>query len=66
MEKNAHGKLMISVVTLRPDVVFSGDHRPSRSDALATHHEAHVNCFIANSVLTEVRCEPVERPSTSL
>jgi organic hydroperoxide reductase OsmC/OhrA len=23
------------------------------------HHEAHDECFIANSVKTEVRCEPV-------
>jgi organic hydroperoxide reductase OsmC/OhrA len=23
------------------------------------HHEAHEECFIANSVKTEVRCEPV-------
>ncbi|MGH8832722.1 MAG: OsmC family protein, partial [Polaromonas sp.] len=23
------------------------------------HHEAHEACFIANSVKTEVRCEPV-------
>jgi len=24
------------------------------------HHEAHEECFIANSVKTEVRCEPVQ------
>jgi len=23
------------------------------------HHEAHAECFIANSVRTELRCEPV-------
>ncbi len=23
------------------------------------HHQAHEECFIANSVKTEVRCEPV-------
>jgi len=26
---------------------------------MAMHHEAHENCFIARSVKTDVRCEPV-------
>jgi organic hydroperoxide reductase OsmC/OhrA len=63
MAKNQNGKLMMSVVTLRPDVVFSGEHLPSWAEVVAMHHEAHDECFIANSVLTEVRCEPVPRPA---
>ena len=59
MEKNANGKLVVSVVTLRPKVVFSGDAVPTKDDILAMHHQAHEDCFIANSVLTAVRCEPV-------
>jgi organic hydroperoxide reductase OsmC/OhrA len=59
MEKNADGKLFVSVVTLRPDVQFSGDHLPSRTDIDAMHHEAHADCFIANSVKTQVLFEPV-------
>jgi len=27
------------------------------------HHRAHEECFIANSVKTEVRCEPVFAPA---
>lgn len=61
MEKNARGKLAMSVVTLRPEVAFSGERVPSAEEFLAMHHEAHDECFIANSVLTEVRCEPVFR-----
>lgn len=59
MEKNAAGKMFISVVTLRPEIAFSGERIPTREQIEQLHHEAHENCFIANSVRTEVRCEPV-------
>jgi organic hydroperoxide reductase OsmC/OhrA len=59
MEKNVDGKLVVSVVTLRPQVQFSGDHLPTRAELDAMHHAAHEDCFIANSVKTQVLCEPV-------
>lgn len=59
MEKNTSGKQWVSVVTLRPEVRFSGDRLPTRADLERLHHQAHDGCFIANSVRTEVRCEPV-------
>lgn len=59
MEKGASGKLVMSVVTLRPEVSFSGERRPTRQEIDRMHHEAHEDCFIANSVKSEVRCEPV-------
>ena len=59
MEKNAEGKLAMTVVTLRPEVRFSGDNLPTRKQVEHMHHRAHEECFIANSVKTEVRCEPV-------
>jgi organic hydroperoxide reductase OsmC/OhrA len=59
MARNAEGKLAISVVTLRPQVDFSGDRRPTREQLDEMHHEAHAECFIANSVKSEVRCEPI-------
>ena len=58
MEKNAAGKLAITVVTLRPDVRFSGDRLPTQDEIHAMHHEAHDECFIANSVRSEIRVEP--------
>lgn len=58
MAKNAEGKLMISVVTLRPEAEFSGQKRPTADELMQLHHQAHEECFIANSVRTEVRCEP--------
>lgn len=59
MEKNATGKLFVSVVTLHPQVTFSGTNTPSREEITRLHHDAHAECYIANSVLTDVRCEPV-------
>jgi len=59
MARNAEGRLAMTVVTLRPAVRFSGERRPGRAELDALHHEAHEQCFIANSVKTDVRCEPV-------
>ncbi|MDO5289369.1 MAG: OsmC family protein [Pseudomonadota bacterium] len=58
MARNAERRMAMTEVTLRPAVVFSGERLPSREDIDAMHHEAHDECFIANSVKTEVRCEP--------
>ena len=58
----ADGKLVMTLVTLRPAVKFAGDRQPTAAQLNALHHEAHTECFIANSVKSEVRCEPVIRP----
>jgi organic hydroperoxide reductase OsmC/OhrA len=54
MAKNAKGKLFVAKVTLHPDIVFSGVKHPTESDVAALHHRAHEECFIANSVLSDV------------
>jgi organic hydroperoxide reductase OsmC/OhrA len=54
MTKNAAGKLFISRVSLVPDIVFSGERRPTPEQIAEMHHLAHQECFIANSVLTEI------------
>ena len=59
MARNAAGKMAMTQVTLRPQVVFVGAPLPTDDEIAAMHHEAHDECFIANSVTTEVRCEPV-------
>lgn len=56
MEKNAAGRYWISRVTLRPRIVFAGNE-PSAADLERLHHGAHDQCFIANSVTTDVRVE---------
>lgn len=59
MGKSTEGKMAMTVVTLRPEVHFSGARLPTQEQIIQMHHEAHEQCFIANSVKTEVRCEPV-------
>jgi organic hydroperoxide reductase OsmC/OhrA len=54
LERNPLGKLAVTRVTLRPRVVFSGTRQPSAEERAAMHHLAHQECFIANSVHTEV------------
>jgi len=59
MGRNSAGKEYIAQVTLHPAVAFSGEHVPSLEELHQLHHRAHEECFIANSVRTEIRCEPV-------
>lgn len=60
LAKDAEGRMAMTVVTLRPRIVFSGDKRPTREEADELHHRAHEACYIANSVKTEVRIEQVD------
>ncbi len=59
LAKNESGKLAMTRVTLRPETHFSGDNQPTHDELLALHHQAHEKCFIASSVKTDVRCEPL-------
>jgi organic hydroperoxide reductase OsmC/OhrA len=59
MATNAAGRLAITVVTLRPRATFSGAKRPTPAEIEALHQRAHDRCFIASSVRSEVRIEPV-------
>ena len=57
MEKNAEGKLAITRVTLKQKLKFSGDKQPTAEEIDEMNHAAHDQCFIANSVKTEVTVE---------
>jgi len=50
------GRLAMTVVALKPVVSFGGK-QPTKAQLEEIHHEAHVRCFIANSVKTDVHCE---------
>jgi organic hydroperoxide reductase OsmC/OhrA len=54
MEKNPEGRLAITRVELHPKLTFSGEKQPTSEELDKMHHAAHDNCFIANSVKTEV------------
>jgi len=51
--------MAMTVVTLRPAVRFAGERLPDAAELQRLHHEAHEACFIAHSVKSDVRCEPI-------
>jgi len=57
MEKDESGKVMMTKVTLRPSAKFSAKKQPTAEQLETMHHKAHEQCFIANSVRTEVVVE---------
>jgi organic hydroperoxide reductase OsmC/OhrA len=59
MARDASGRMAMTSVTLRPAVRFGGERRPDAAEIERLHHAAHDECYIANSVKTAVRCEPV-------
>lgn len=58
LDKNAAGKFAMTKVVLRPRVRFADDVDPATVSKM--HAAAHENCFIAQSVRTEVSVEPGE------
>ena len=52
--KNANGKMAVVRVDLHPQITFSGAKLPEQTDLNWLHDKAHKECFIANSVNTEV------------
>jgi len=54
MTKNEHGRMWISRVTLAPAIRFSGEKRPTSQQLDELHHLAHEECYIANSVKSEI------------
>ena|SRR5437879_7237497 len=54
MSKNERGKLWVSKVILAPAIRFTGEKRPSPEQLDELHHLAHEECYIANSVKSEV------------
>jgi organic hydroperoxide reductase OsmC/OhrA len=59
MEKIAEGRMAVTRVTLHPEITYDGA-RPTPAERDRLHHEAHEECFIANSVKTEITVEEVE------
>ena len=53
MEEIAPGKMAVTKVTLSPQIEWNGQ-APDAEQLAHLHHKAHEECFIANSVKTEV------------
>jgi organic hydroperoxide reductase OsmC/OhrA len=57
MARDVDGRERMAKVTLRPQVVFEGDKRPTADEVADLHHRSHDACYIANSVKSEVVIE---------
>jgi organic hydroperoxide reductase OsmC/OhrA len=58
MGKNDVGKTFMSKITLRPKIEFSGIKQPSATEIAEIHHLAHEQCFVGNSLKSEITIEP--------
>ena len=54
MANSEKGVPWVSLVTLNPNIVFSGDKMPAPADVERLNHQAHEQCYIANSVKTAI------------
>lgn len=54
LDKNAAGKLAMTSVELNPKVTFAPGVEVDAATLEKLHHDAHENCFIAQSVKTPV------------
>jgi organic hydroperoxide reductase OsmC/OhrA len=61
LEKDKQGRMSMTNITLRPNIVFAGTAWPGEEEIAAIHHESHEKCYIANSLKTEITVEaPVQ------
>ena len=57
LEKDSSGKMVMNRIILRPQIVFSGSHKPTPNELAALHEQALKSCFIANSIKSAVIIE---------
>ena len=58
LDRGPSGKLWMARVVLRPRVRFGDGTAVDEATLADLHHKSHENCFIANSVTTNVSVEP--------
>lgn len=58
MAKNEKGVPFVSKVILRPAIKWGGEKQPTQEELDSLHHVSHEQCYIANSVITQVTVEP--------
>lgn len=54
MTKDDDGKEWISRITLNPNIKWIGEKIPTKEKLAEMHHSAHEQCFIANSIRSEI------------
>tara|TARA_B110000438_G_scaffold206429_1_gene198131 strand:+ start:224 stop:580 length:357 start_codon:yes stop_codon:yes gene_type:complete len=60
LEENDEGRMAVTRVELRPEIAFSDETFPTPDQIDSMHHMSHRECFIANSVSTEIVVLPSE------
>lgn len=54
LEKGENGKPWLAKIQMNPKITFSGESMPTPEDIENIHVKAHHECFLANSVKTEI------------
>ena len=54
LEKSPTGGMAVTRIEMSPKVVFSGEKEVDKQTIEKIYHDAHKNCFIRNSIKTEV------------
>jgi organic hydroperoxide reductase OsmC/OhrA len=60
MDKDGDGRTSITRIALRPAIAWAPGKAPSSAELEALHHAAHDECFIANSLKSEIVVEAPE------
>jgi organic hydroperoxide reductase OsmC/OhrA len=58
LDKNEQGRIAVTRVLLQPTVTFGGEKKPTIDELRQLHEKANRDCFIANSVKTQIVVEP--------
>lgn len=54
MTADENGSQWISKITLDPQIEWAGEKLPTSGEIAHLHHEAHKQCYIANSIKAEI------------
>jgi organic hydroperoxide reductase OsmC/OhrA len=65
MTKGEDGKEWVSLITLDPQIEWTGERIPTAEELAELHHAAHEGCYIANSIKSEVVVAGTERTTPS-
>jgi len=57
LDLDAHGRMAMTRITLRPTITFGGARQPTADELARIHHTAHEKCYVANSLKAEIAIE---------
>lgn len=60
LERVERRKMAVTRIVLRPRIAFSGEKQPTPEELSHLHHLAHEECYIANSLKTEITVEATD------